>query len=92
MLRALTPEQSEMQQVEPSRKAWRLQVSVRAMMILVLAIGAWLGWLTLLHTGSTRCGRGDHSSLAVSYCTMGKCGTRFRADAADLSYGIGWWS
>ena len=46
MLRALTPEQSEMQQVEPSRKAWRLQVSVRAMMIVVLAIGAWIGWLT----------------------------------------------
>jgi hypothetical protein len=33
-------------QVEPSRKIWGPRLSVRAMMLLVLALGLWLGWMT----------------------------------------------
>ena len=55
--------------LEPSRIIWGPRLSVRAMMLVVLALGAWLGWITYCARHSTRRGRSDHSSRRL-------CGVR----------------
>ena len=54
-------------QAKPVSRPWRrfLRFSVRGMIVVVLVIGGWLGWIVRSRSNSARCGGGDQEAGGI---------------------------
>ena len=60
-------------QSKPVSRPWRrfLRFSVRGLVVVVLLVGGWLGWVVRSARLLARCRGGDRKSWAVTYSTNG---------------------